>query len=209
MDNENPISANPKAPKKKKMLWRLGLLAFMMLGLVALAKFTPLGEYFDADRLQWLFQNAGWWGVVAFFFIFLLGTLMNIPGAVFLVFAVFAYGYFWGTVLSYISALGCAMINFYFARAVGGQALSEIENPRLKKVMQKVEKKPIATIFWLRLIFLLSPIVNYTLALSNIKPKQFFIGNAIGMIPPIGLIIFGTVIFQTTFFKNLLSYFWG
>lgn len=209
MDEENPSLTTSKTTKKKKMLWRLGLLLFLMLGLIAAAKFTPLGEYFDADRLQWLFQNSGWWGIVAFFFIFLLGTLMNIPGAVFLVFAVFAYGYVWGTLLSYVCALGAAMINFYFARAVGGQALAEIENPRLKKVMQKVEEKPIATICWLRIIFLLSPIVNYTLALSNIKPKQFFIGNAIGMIPPISLIIFGTVIFQTEFFKGLLSYFWG
>ncbi|MCP4439226.1 MAG: hypothetical protein GY810_09825, partial [Aureispira sp.] len=143
MDQENPIVANPKAKKKKKTLLRVGLLVFMMLGLIAAAKFTPLGEYFDADRLQWLFQNAGVWGLVAFFFIFLLGTLMNIPGAVFLVFAVFAYGYVWGTLLSYVCALGAAMINFYFARAVGGQALAEIENPRLKKIMQKVEDKPI------------------------------------------------------------------
>ncbi|MCP4442352.1 MAG: hypothetical protein GY810_25885 [Aureispira sp.] len=61
----------------------------------------------------------------------------------------------------------------------------------------------------MRIIFLLSPIVNYTLALSNIRPKQFFIGNAIGMIPPIALIIFGTVLFQSEFFAGIMAYFFG
>ena len=190
--------------KKKEIILRIVLLGSIMLGLLVLAKYTPLGVYFSVDKLQELIKGAGNWGLLIFFAVFLMGTLMNVPGAVFLVFAILTYGYFFGILLSYIAALGCAMINFLFARFVGGKALTEIKNQRIQKVLSKVETHPITTICWLRVFMLLSPVVNYAMALTNIKARKFFIGNAIAMLFPFAFIIIGTVFFRSTFFEELV-----
>ncbi|MDC0230835.1 VTT domain-containing protein [Aureispira] len=129
---------------------------------------------------------------------------MNVPGAVFLIFAILTYGYFWGILISYITALLCAMINFLFARFIGGKALSEIKNKRIQRALSKVETNPISTLFWLRMFLLLSPVVNYAMALTNIKFKHFFIGNVIAMLFPFVIIIAGTVFFRSVFFKDVI-----
>ena len=97
------------------------------------------------------------------------------------------------------------MINFLFARMVGGKALSEIKNKRIEKVLSRVETNPITTICWLRVFMLLSPVINYTLALTNIKTRQFFIGNAIAMIFPFAIIIVTTVLFRSAYFQDIIS----
>ncbi|WP_264793176.1 TVP38/TMEM64 family protein [Aureispira anguillae] len=175
-----------------------------MLGLLIIAKYTTLGTYFSVEKLQALIKDAGNWGLFIFFLVFLVGTLMSVPGAVFLVFAILTYGYLGGILLSYLAAILCAMINFLFARFIGGKALSEIKNKRIQKVLSKVETHPIQTICWLRVFMLLSPVVNYAMALTNIKSRQFFIGNAIAMIFPFAFIILGTVFFRSLFFQEVI-----
>lgn len=189
---------------KRELILRIILLATIMLGLLIIAKYTTLGTYFSVEKLQELIKDAGNWGLLIFFLVFLVGTLMSVPGAVFLVFAILTYGYLGGISLSYLAAILCAMINFLFARFIGGKALSEIKNKRIQKVLSKVETHPIQTICWLRVFMLLSPVVNYAMALTNIKSRQFFIGNAIGMIFPFAFIILGTVFFRSLFFQEVI-----
>ena len=188
--------------KKKELIIRLLSLLGIMLTLLLLAKYTSLGAYFSVEKLQELIKEAGNWGLLIFFLVFLLGTLMSVPGAVFVVFAVLTYGYFGGILLSYTAAVLCAMINFLFARLVGGKALTEIKNKRIQKVLSRVETHPITTICWLRIFMLLSPVVNYAMALTSIKARQFLIGNAIAMILPSAFIIGGTVFFRSAFFQE-------
>lgn len=188
--------------KKKELIIRLVSLLGIMLTLLLLAKYTSLGTYFSVEKLQELIKEAGNWGLLIFFLVFLLGTLMSVPGAVFVVFAVLTYGYLGGILLSYTAAVLCAMINFLFARLVGGKALTEIKNKRIQKVLSRVETHPITTICWLRIFMLLSPVVNYAMALTSIKARQFLIGNAIAMILPFAFIIGGTVFFRSAFFQE-------
>ncbi len=176
-----------------------------MFGLLAVAKYTPLGAYFSMEKIQELVKSAGWFGLFVFFGIFLLGTLMNLPGAVFLVFAILTWGYFQGILISYFSAVMTATINFWFARFIGGKALTEIKNKRIKKVLHRIETNPITTICWLRVFMLLSPVINYTLALTNIKTRQFLIGNAIAMVFPFILIILTTILFRSAYFQEIIA----
>jgi len=190
--------------KKKEFILRIALLVIIMLGLLGLAKYTPLGAYFSIAKLQGLILGAGHWGLLIYFLVFLIGTLMSVPGAVFLVFAILTYGYFYGILLSFVAANLSAMLNFLFARFIGGKALTEIKNKRIQKVLSRVDTHPIQTICWLRVFMLLSPVVNYAMALTNIKSRQFFIGNAFGMIFPFIFIIMGTVFFRSVFFQEVI-----
>lgn len=189
---------------KKKLLFRLSLLLGVMLGLLALAKYTPLGAYFDLEVLQELVQQAGNGGILLFLFIFLLGTLMNVPGAVFVIFAVLTYGYIWGSLLAYSGAVLCALINFWVARVLGGQSLADIKNKRLQKALSRIETHPIQTVCWLRVFMLLSPLINYALALTPMRSRQFLVANSLAMIFPMVIILGGTFLFQSVYFQEVV-----
>lgn len=189
---------------KQKMLLRLGLLLALMLGLLALAQYPPLYAYFSVEALQGLVKGVGKWGVLLYFVVFLVGTLMSVPGAVFVVFAILTYGYLWGIIIAYSSAVGTAWINFEFARFVGGQSLSEIKNERLQRALSQVERRPVATICWLRVFLLLSPVVNYALALTSIKRRQFIWGNSIAMVLPLCFIVGSTVLFRSDYVQDVV-----
>ncbi len=189
---------------KRKLIGRLSFLLAVMLGLLALAKYTALGMYFDLEVLQGLVQEADNWGLLLFLLVFLIGTLMSVPGAVFVIFAVLTYGYFWGTVLAYSGAVGCALVNFWIARFLGGQSLSEINNKRLQKALLRIETHPIQTVCWLRVFMLLSPVVNYALALTPMKSRQFLVANSLAMIFPMTIILGGTFLFQSVYFQEVV-----
>ncbi|MCH2042828.1 MAG: VTT domain-containing protein [Saprospiraceae bacterium] len=193
-DNQIQIDNQPKS----NSLLRVLILGIIVLGLAALYKFTVVGDWLQPERLEKLVREAGIWGVFIFFGIFLLGTLMNLPGAIFLIFSVIIYGYWMGTILSYFTALLAAWLNFEFARAIGGKALSDLKNKRLRKILAQVDSKPIRTIIILRLILLLSPLINYALALTSIRRSKFIIGNAVGMLIPFAIILLGTVLVRSS-----------
>jgi hypothetical protein len=60
---------------------------------------------------------------------------------------------------------------------MAGEALSEIKQPFVRRQMKRLSKSPINTTVVLRLIFYVSPPVNYALALSNIKWYHSLIGT--------------------------------
>lgn len=182
---------------KANTKWRMALLGGVLVSFFGIYNYTPVGEWFTLERLQRAMEQSAGWGFFLFFGVFLAGTLLNVPVGVFLVFSFWVYGYILGTLISYAVAISTSMINFYFARWIGGKALTEVRNSRMQRILQKVEDQPIKTTIWLRLVFLMSPLVNYALALSNIRPKHFFWGNVIGFVPPILLFLFATLLLQS------------
>lgn len=193
----------------KKTKVRIALLTGVLLSFFGLYNYTPVGEWFSLERLQKSMENSAGWGLLLFFAVFLGGTLLNVPVAVFLIFSFWVYGYVLGTLISYIAAVWSSMINFYFARWIGGNAFAQVRNSRMQRIMQKVDANPVRTTVWLRLIFLMSPIVNYALALSNIRPRHFFWGNVIGFVPPILVFLVATLLFQSQTFNELWMAWFG
>lgn len=193
----------------KKTKVRIALLTGVLLSFFGLYNYTPVGECFSLERLQKSMENSAGWGLLLFFAVFLGGTLLNVPVAVFLIFSFWVYGYVLGTLISYIAAVWSSMINFYFARWIGGNAFAQVRNSRMQRIMQKVDANPVRTTVWLRLIFLMSPIVNYALALSNIRPRHFFWGNVIGFVPPILVFLVATLLFQSQTFNELWMAWFG
>lgn len=189
---------------KQKLFLRLCLLLALMLGLLALAQYPPLYAYFSVEALQSLVKGAGKWGILLYFIVFLVGTLMSVPGAVFVVFAILTYGYVWGILVAYMSAVGTAWINFELARLIGGQSLAAIKNERLQRALSRVEQRPVATICWLRVFLLLSPVVNYALALTPIKRRQFVWGNAVAMLLPLCFIVGSTALFRSDYVQEVV-----
>ena len=114
---------------------------------------------------------------------------MNIPGFLFIVVAVLVYGFTIGVPLAYLGGFLSVLTHFTVVRMIGGSPLKEIKQPFIKKMLMKLEQSPIRTVVILRILFFISPPVNYALALSHLKIIDFIIGTVIGMIFPLSMLM--------------------
>lgn len=182
--------------QQKSAIFRLGGLVLFIITSILLVKYTIIGTWLSLGNMQYMVEQTGFWGILIFIAVFVTSAVMNIPGTAFLLLAIMLFGYWQGAIFAYVGALLGAWVTFVLGRRMGGKALTEIKNPTVKKLLTQVEIKPIRTLIVLRILVQFSPFVGYTLALTNIKQRQYMIGNVIGiLIPTIGL-SFGMYFFE-------------
>ncbi len=169
----------------QKRLIRIGILIAVTVGIFIALKVSGHLDGLDAERVRRTVDSAGPWGVLVFVAIFVLGELIHIPGMVFVAAGILAYGRTGGFAVTFLAALSSVGVSFVLVRAIGGKALAEIERPLVRRVMAKIDDRPITTVLLLRSIFWLGPPLNYALALSNIRFRDYLIGSALGLVVPV------------------------
>jgi uncharacterized membrane protein YdjX (TVP38/TMEM64 family) len=172
--------------ERRVRLLRLAALAALLVGLAVVGHVTGAREWLAPDRLRPLIASAGIAGVALFFAVFVVGELLHVPGLVFVGVAVLAYGRLWGGLLAFAGAICSVCVTFAIVRGVGGRPLEAIERPFFRRMLSRLEAWPIRTIVLLRTVLIISPPLNYALALSPIRFRDYLIGSALGLAAPIG-----------------------
>lgn len=184
---------------------RIISLAILLIILLIIGKYSPLKEWFEPQTFLNLVREAGIFGMLIFIVLFSLGLFIYIPSLIFIFFATLLYGPIEGVIVSYIASFVGVTVNFYVVRAIGGQPLKAIKNPLVRKMLDKIDEKPITTIFLVRLVMWMAPLLNTVLALSKIKQTQYHLGNLVGIIIPILGLSLGFYYFQTTFISLFIN----
>lgn len=164
-------------------------MAALLVSLFVVGHVTGLTESVTVDNLRGWMQEAGAWGIVLFVAIFLIGELVHVPGLVFVAAGVLTYGRLEGGMLGFLTALLSVSFSFAVVRGVGGKAMAEIKWNWVKRILAKLDDHPIKTVAALRMILCLAPPLNYALALSNIRFRDYLIGSTLGLIPPVALFV--------------------
>jgi len=144
-------------------------------------RYTSLSAYFSFEGLSQLILNAGTFGILLFILAYTVGTLMNLPGVIFLFIIFMIYPGTYGMLIGGGATIIAMTVHFYFVRLMAGKALSEIKQPFIVKMMRKMTEQPIKTTVILRLILFVSPPVNLALALSSIRFRDFFLGSMLAL----------------------------
>lgn len=165
----------------KKSLIRLIVLLTLSLVLMYIGRHSGFSRYFGLEYLTQTIENTGLFGIVLFGVVYVVGTLMNVPGMIFLFVLFLVYDGIGGFFIGYISTLISMLAHFYFTRGVAGEVFKEIKHPLIKKYSDRLAEKPLSTVIILRLLLFISPPVNYALAFSSIKSKEFIVGSMIAM----------------------------
>lgn len=187
-------AAAPAEASPARRLARLGLLLLVLLAASELLGLRermadPASRRESVEALRGFMQSAGAAGALLFVVAFCVGELLHIPGLVFVATGVLAYGRLEGGALAFAAGVLSMTLSFVIVRGVSGQALAELDKPWLKRAMGWVESRPIATVAALRTVLVLSPPLNYALALSSIRLRDYVIGSALGLIPPLLLAV--------------------
>jgi uncharacterized membrane protein YdjX (TVP38/TMEM64 family) len=193
VDEQQPEQQPEEKPEEKPtrvQWWRIALLVLLFVVPLAVAKLTGFDEWLDVDRIRELMARAGALGFLAFLVLFAIGELLHVPGWVFVGAASIAYGQGPGFAASYAGALVSVSISFFVVRAVGGQPLGAIKRPFLRRILARLESHPIGTVVILRLLLVLTPALNYALAMSKVRYREYLIGSAVGLVAPVALFVF-------------------
>lgn len=188
--------ATPAPASSRRRRWlRLALLAALLATPIVLRYTTAAGAALTTASLRTRLAHAGGAGFALFVAAFTLGELMHLPGMLFVAAAVLAWGRLGGGLAALGAALVSLSVSFAIVRAVGGQPLGELRHPRLRALVGRLEARPIATVALLRLVLWLAPSLNYALALSRVRYRDYLVGSALGLVVPLGVAaaLFGVV----------------
>lgn len=159
------------------------LLGVLLVGGYIVGVQTGATEYLTVDRIREFMLGLGVWGFLLYLAVFCVGELMHIPGMVFMVAAVIAYGPLWGGLAAFFGGLLSVSFTFVLVRTVGGQPLGEVKWNFMRRVLSHLDTRPILVVAVLRLAFTLSPVLNYALAMSPLRFREYFVGSVLGFAP--------------------------
>lgn len=191
--NESTAAGDPSKEKcVEEEDWRAwqsflvqwGLVFTLMLVALVLLPYIlkSLGYAVDVRDATETLRHAGWYGVLLFNFMFTMGQLMRMPGFIFLIIGGITWGVY-GLIVNVLALPVVLGVQFVIYRKIGGDSLTKIRSPLLKKVLVLIEQRPITIVTILRLCFLMSPMLNMLLSMTNIRFREYMIGSFLGLLP--------------------------
>lgn len=142
--------------------------------------------------VKWV-RDQGTAGLVLFSGVYVLATVLMLPGSIFTLGAGFLYGVVWGTLLvSPLSVTGATLafiIGRYFAR---GWVAKKIEGrPRFSAIDDALADGGLKVVILLRLSPVLPfNLLNYGLSVSRVSLGSYVLGSFLGMLPGTALFVY-------------------
>ena len=164
---------------------RLALLISILVTLFLVGRSTGVAENRDAESIRDLIRSAGAWGWALYIATFAGGEFIHIPGMVFVLAGILIYGQVIGFGLAWMASVVSVCFSFVVVRRLGGTPLGNVEKPWVKRILGRLNAQPIRTVVVLRLVLWLAPPLNYALALTNVRFRDYLIGSALGLIAPV------------------------
>ncbi len=145
----------------------------------------------DPSAIAHGLRGAGPAGALLLIVLFALGAVANIPGLVFVAAAVTLYGPAGGYVVALLGAIAAVNLTFALARLTGLGNSALLERPMIARVTRMLHDRPILTLTVLRALVLVSPPVNYALALTRLRHRDYALGSALGLVLPMLVVTSG------------------
>lgn len=175
------------------------LIVFLVTAIV-IVRFTPLSEYFTAERLGQIVETAGPWAPVAYIAAYAAGVCFFMPGTLLTAVGAAIFGPYYGFLYVWVGAMLGAILAFFIGRYLGRDFAASLIGDKLKKYDEAIEKNGFATVLYLRLVYFPFTPMNFGMGLTRVHFWDYFSGTALG-------IIVGTFIF--TFFIGTIKEVWS
>ena len=155
--------------------------------LFAVFELSGLRGHFNLEFLQQRILDNRISGLLIFILLFSLGNLIQIPGWIFLAAAVLALGRTMGGIATYVAACTSCTITFLTIRFLGGDALRQLDGRIAVRLFRQLDAHPIRSVSLLRVVFQTVPALNYALAMSGVRFREYLVGTLLGLPLPIAL----------------------
>lgn len=168
----------------------LRFLIAVVLAVVVVALLLGPAEQLLRGLVEWI-EQLGAVGGAVFVVVYVLATVLFLPGLVLTVAAGFLFGLVWGTVaVSLASTLGAAAA-FFIGRYLARDAVKKrVESaPRFHALYRAIEREGFRVVLLTRLVPLVPfNLLNYAYGLTDVSWRRYVLASWIGMLP-------GTVVY--------------
>jgi len=157
--------------------------------LAAVVSVAIIAAYLNRDALDaaaldaWL-RQAGAWGPAFYIGIYVLATVLSLPGALLTLAGGALFGPIGGTFYSLTGATIGATAAFAIARYVASDWAARRAGPRVRRLIDGVEKEGWRFVAFVRLVPLLPfNLLNYALGLTRIRLSHYVLASYVFMLP--------------------------
>ncbi|MHB1187671.1 TVP38/TMEM64 family protein [Thiobacillus sp.] len=164
---------------------RLFTVFLFLVLLLAIFELSGLRSHFNLAYLHQQLVDNPITGLIVFILIFALGNLVQIPGWIFLAAAVLALGRTWGGMATYVAAIMSCTVTFFSIRFIGGDALRGLNGRLATRLLGQLDAHPVKSVVLLRMLFQTVPALNYALAMSGVRFRDYLVGTLLGLPLPI------------------------
>jgi len=175
-----------------RVLAFLGVAALLVLAGVLL----PLGQW--SESLVTSVRSAGALGALVYAGVYVLATVLWIPGSLLTIGAGFLYGLLGGTLLVLPAATCGAALAFIVGRFAARDWVRAKgrDRPRMAAVYAAIGERGFSIVMLLRLSPLFPFVfLNYALSLTELRLRDYVLASALGMIPGTFLFVYlGTLV---------------
>jgi uncharacterized membrane protein YdjX (TVP38/TMEM64 family) len=199
----------PAPPLEPRSLVKLKIAAVLVVVVVfAVAHRSGIFHQFaDPARVARTLVQLGPWGYVAFVATYAALQPFGVPGTVF----VFAAPLIWpwpvAYALSMTGTMAASVIGFSFSRFVARDWVSKVIPPRFRRYEDALAARAFTTVFVLRLVFWMPPLLHAFFGVSKVPFRVHFWGSLAGYIVPLFLVsFFGQKLFDAV--KDAPPKFW-
>lgn len=168
---------------------RLVLRLLVLVGLlgvgVVLLKFTPVGEYFQRDRIIALLESLRHepWTPFALIGSFAVTTPIGLPASPMVLGGGMVFGPFLGTLYNILGLVTGAMVCFWVGRALGRDAILQLAGPKLRRAEMVFNRRGFWPLVQARFLPIPFPVVSYAAALAGVSTSRFFFTTVLGVVP--------------------------
>jgi uncharacterized membrane protein YdjX (TVP38/TMEM64 family)/rhodanese-related sulfurtransferase len=166
-----------------------GILAIALVSgvVVVLANYTA----FDSAMVDAWVKEAGAVGPIVFIVVYAIGTVLLVPGPLFMLVSGALYGPVYGTFYSLTGVMIGAAIAFLIARFIAADWLEAKIGGRLKRLKEGVEQEGWRFVAFLRLVPVFpSILINYALGLTRIKFSHYFVTSYVCKLPAVAAYVY-------------------
>ncbi len=164
------------------------LFAFLAAGVI-FYYYTDYSHYLTKDKISVTIDSIrgfvasfGLSGPLLFVMAGISAITINIPSVFIIYFAVVIFGGVAGVFISAISIYLATTLIYFIAQLLGRDFVTQLFGKRLKKLEGRLDERGMMTVIYLRLIFFMSPPLNWLLSLTNISYRNFFLGTLFGTV---------------------------
>jgi uncharacterized membrane protein YdjX (TVP38/TMEM64 family) len=152
-----------------------------------LGVFERLG---DPARFAKALVDLGAWGFMAFVVAYAMLQPFGVPGTVFIVAAPLIWPWPVAFALSMTGTMAASVVGFSFARFVARDWVTPRIPLRFRKYEDALDRRAFATVFLLRLVFWMPPLLHAFFGVSKVRPSTHFWGSLAGYVLPLFLVSF-------------------
>ncbi len=172
---------------------RVLLVITAVLGLAALWRFTPLQDWLDVERMaavgEWVQQSP--FTPLLVLGIYMLGGVLVAPLTLLIIATVAVFGPWLGAFYALLGGELSALLTFGIGHLLGRDTVDRIAGDRAGSISRALSRRGIVVIVTLRIVPVAPfSVINVIAGISDIRLRDFAIGNLLGMLPGVVAIAF-------------------